>query len=57
AWVDDNFDESCYAWARKRPEPTLLVPTNPADGLQEAETEALIAWGQGLVAEAGERTP
>ncbi|MBS1862966.1 MAG: hypothetical protein JSS68_14780 [Actinobacteria bacterium] len=57
AWIDDNFDESCYAWARKRPEPTLLVPTNPVDGLQEAETEALIAWGQGLVAEAGERTP
>jgi hypothetical protein len=57
AWIDDNFDESCYRWARKRAEPTLLVPTDPAAGLQEAETEALIAWGRGLGAETGEPTP
>ena len=48
AWVDDSFDESCYEWARERPEPTLLVPTEPAIGLQEAETEALAAWARGL---------
>jgi hypothetical protein len=52
AWIDDNFDESCYEWARARPEPTLLVPTEPAVGLQEAETEALIAWAGGLGSEA-----
>ena len=57
AWVDDNLDDSCYRWARERDEPTLLVPTDPALGLQEAETEALIAWGRGLAVEAGERTP
>lgn len=51
AWVDDNFDESCYRWARERDEPTLLVPTDPAKGLQEAETEALIAWGRSLAVE------
>src|ERR1700753_1965192 len=39
--VDDNFDESCYRGARERDEPTLLVPTDPAKGLQEVETEAL----------------
>ena len=54
AWVDDNLDDSCYRWARERDEPTLLVPTDPALGLQEAETEALIAWGRGLAVEAGE---
>src|SRR3978361_1114442 len=54
AWVDDNLDDSCYRWARERDEPTLLVPTDPAIGLQEAETEALIAWGSGLAVEAGE---
>ncbi len=48
AWIDDNLDESCYEWARKRPEPTLLVPTEPERGLDEAETEALIAWARGL---------
>jgi hypothetical protein len=51
AWVDDNFDESCYRWARERDLPTLLVPTDPAKGLQEAETEALIAWGKSLAVE------
>ncbi|MDX6626035.1 MAG: hypothetical protein QOE56_1024 [Solirubrobacterales bacterium] len=48
AWIDDNFDESCYEWARARPEPTLLVPTEAHVGLEEAETEALIAWASGL---------
>jgi len=54
AWVDDNLDDSCYRWARERDEPTLLVPTDPALGLQEAETEALLGWGRGLAVEAGE---
>jgi hypothetical protein len=53
AWIDDNFDESCYEWARARPEPTLLVPTEPARGLDEAETEALAAWARGLEREGG----
>lgn len=48
AWIDDNFDDSCYEWARERPEPTLLVPTEPHLGLEEAETEALVAWASGL---------
>jgi hypothetical protein len=51
AWIDDNFDDSCYRWAREREQPTLLVPTEPALGLQEAETEALTAWARGLAAE------
>jgi hypothetical protein len=48
AWIDDSFDESCYEWARARPEPTLLVPTEAPIGLEEAETEALIAWARGV---------
>jgi hypothetical protein len=54
AWVDDNFDESCYTWARSRPEPTLLVPTEAHLGLEEAQTEALAAWARGLKREARE---
>jgi hypothetical protein len=53
AWIDDNFDDSCYEWSRGRQEPTLLVPTEPATWLGEAETEALVAWARGLAAEAG----
>ncbi len=48
AWIDDNFDESCYRWAQDRPEPTLLVPTEAARGLGEVETEALAGWARGL---------
>jgi hypothetical protein len=48
AWIDDNFDESCYRWAQARPEPTLLVPTEPDRGLQDVETEALAGWARSL---------
>jgi hypothetical protein len=48
AWIDDNFDESCYEWAQGRSEPTLLVPTEPHLGLEEAQVEALAAWARGL---------
>ena len=48
AWIDDSFDESCYEWARERGDPTLLVPTESATGLEEAHTEALIAWARSL---------
>jgi len=55
AWIDDNLDDSCYEWARGRGEPTLLVPTEPHLGLEETQTEALIAWARGLERERGER--
>jgi hypothetical protein len=58
AWIDDSFDASCYQWARERQdrgEPTLLVPTDSQLGLEEAHTEALLAWARGLVREARER--
>jgi hypothetical protein len=48
AWIDDSFDESCYEWARTREAPTLLVPTESALGLEEAHTEALLAWAESL---------
>jgi len=48
AWIDDNFDESCYEWARERVEPTLLVPTEPHLGLEQVQVEALTAWASGL---------
>ncbi|HEU4706571.1 MAG TPA: hypothetical protein VFS64_05260 [Solirubrobacterales bacterium] len=44
AWIDDNFDESCFAWAERRPAPTLLVPTEPHLGLEEAHVTALESW-------------
>jgi hypothetical protein len=48
AWVDDSLDQSCFEWAEARAAPTLLVPTESALGLEEAQTGALIAWAEGL---------
>jgi hypothetical protein len=48
AWVDDNFDESCFEWAERRRAPTLLVPTEPELGLEEAHVEALRQWALSL---------
>lgn len=48
AWIDDNFDESCHEWARQREQPTLLVPTEPHLGLEEAQVEALAVWAREL---------
>ena len=56
AWIDDSFDQSCYEWARDRDEPTLLVPTESALGLEEAQTEALIAWAKSLAVESSRLT-
>lgn len=33
AWIDDDLDERCDAWAAARPGGTLLVRTDPAAGL------------------------
>jgi hypothetical protein len=46
AWIDDSLDESCYEWAEKRAEPTLLVPTESDTGMLEAHVEALEAWAR-----------
>ncbi|HEY0392218.1 MAG TPA: hypothetical protein VGC63_10935 [Solirubrobacterales bacterium] len=48
AWIDDNFDQSCYQWAEQREQPTLLVPTETHLGLEEAHVEALRHWALSL---------
>lgn len=48
AWIDDNFDESCFEWAELRAHPTLLVPTETHLGLEEAHVTALEAWARNI---------
>jgi hypothetical protein len=48
AWIDDNFDQSCYEWAEGRQQPTLLVPTEAHLGLEEAHVAALESWASDL---------
>jgi len=47
-WIDDNFDDSCFAWAEAREQPTLLVPTETHLGLEEAHVAAIEAWAGDL---------
>lgn len=51
AWIDDSLDAACYAWARDRDEPTLLVETEPDLGLQDVQVEALLGWARSLAAD------
>jgi len=44
AWIDDAFNEACHEWASERAAPTLLVRTEPQDGLTSREAQLLAAW-------------
>ena len=44
AWIDDNMNEECQAWAAHRTAPTLLVETNPSEGLTDEHVEQLRQW-------------
>ena len=48
AWIDDNIDEACVAWAAGRDQPTLLVETDPSTGLTDEHVEQLLAWAAEL---------
>jgi hypothetical protein len=48
AWIDDCLDEDCYAWARSRPGPTLLVPTRSDQGMIDEHVDQLTAWADSL---------
>jgi hypothetical protein len=47
AWIDDAHGPACEAWAAAREgagAPTLLVTTEPAVGLTDADVGRLLAW-------------
>ncbi len=50
AWIDDNLDETCFAWAEGRAAPTLLVQTSPAEGITDGHVTRLLAWAKDLAA-------
>jgi len=54
AWVDDGHDDICRAWAQARPGPTLLISTDPAQGLTTAHRDRLLDWADGLRDAAGQ---
>jgi hypothetical protein len=48
AWIDDNVDESCHAWARARRAPTLIVETVRHEGMREDHVGLLLSWAEEL---------
>jgi hypothetical protein len=48
AFVDDVLDDACRAGAAARPGPTLLVPTDPAHGLDDEAAATLHAFADGV---------
>ena len=44
AWIDDSFTDACEQWAQARPAPTLLLRTDPQDGLTAAQVQTLVDW-------------
>jgi hypothetical protein len=50
AWIDDNVDESCRAWATERRAPTLIIETVRHEGMHDEHVEVLIRWADELAA-------
>jgi hypothetical protein len=48
AWIDDNIDESCLAWAEGRDAPTLIVETDPSEGITDDHVAQLLEWADAL---------
>ncbi|HEY8467587.1 MAG TPA: HAD domain-containing protein [Solirubrobacterales bacterium] len=48
AWIDDSLDETCYAWAERRPAPTLLVKARSDEGLTDEHVATLLDWAEEL---------
>jgi hypothetical protein len=48
AWIDDSLDERCTTWADGRTAPTLLIETDPAEGITDAHVERLLQWTEGM---------
>jgi HAD domain in Swiss Army Knife RNA repair proteins len=47
AWIDDAFNDACRAWAAERTAPTLLVSTDPAEGLVDVHARRLRVFAGG----------
>jgi hypothetical protein len=51
AWIDDNLDDTCWAWAAMREAPTLLIETQCAVGITEDDVARLIKFADEMTLE------
>ncbi|WP_217711532.1 hypothetical protein [Actinomadura sp. NAK00032] len=47
-WIDDLHTPQAHAWAGGRPEPTLLITTEPSTGLTRRSVDQALAWAVDL---------
>jgi len=47
-WIDDMLTPEAYAWADERPEPTLLIAADPAEGLRRSMVDEALSWAATL---------
>jgi hypothetical protein len=52
-WVEDELDVDAIAWAKRRGNNTLLLPTDPTVGLTAEHVEAALSWATATVQEVG----
>lgn len=52
AWIDDGHNEACERWAASRSAPTLLISTDPYEGLTDEHVDELIEWADRVSAHA-----
>jgi hypothetical protein len=57
AWIDDNIDDSCRAWAEGRSAPTLIIETLRHEGMGQEHVEMLLRWADGLEPDGSRRAP
>jgi hypothetical protein len=50
AWIDDNVDDSCRAWAETRTAPTLIIETVRHEGMCDDHVELLLDWADEVAA-------
>jgi hypothetical protein len=48
AWIDDNIDDTCLAWAEARAAPTLIVETESSEGMTDEHVARLLEWARAL---------
>jgi hypothetical protein len=55
AWIDDNLDDTCWAWAAGREAPTLLIETQSPVGITKEDVERLIEFADEMTLESPAR--
>ena len=50
-WIEDSQTPEAYAWAASRRAPTLLISTDPAEGLTRAAIDQALQWAENQTAQ------